>query len=203
MEGRRWIRLSVNAGGALIAAVFARRCLLFYVHSHRLIGVAFFAQQMWIMAAFLFRRPHRVVSRHLRDWVLAFCGTFGGVLLSPNGAHMRWGLDIGLVLQGAGLTISIGALVVLGRSFGSVAADRGMVQRGPYAVVRHPLYVGYLVLLPGYVLQSISVWNVIVMALVVGCDVGRALAEERLLRTTAAYEEYRRRVRWRLVPGAW
>jgi protein-S-isoprenylcysteine O-methyltransferase Ste14 len=41
------------------------------------------------------------------------------------------------------------------------------------------------------------------MVFVCGCDVGRLLAEERLLATNATYEEYRARVRWRLIPGIW
>ena len=155
------------------------------------------------MIAFLARRAPRAASRRVGDWALAFAGTFGGVLLQPTGAHARWGLDAGLVLQLAGLAISVASLLALGRSFGSVAADRGIVARGPYAVVRHPLYAGYLLILVGYLLQSISVWNVVVILFVIGCDVGRSLVEERLLATSEEYGDYRRHVRWRLVPGLW
>ena len=35
------------------------------------------------------------------------------------------------------------------------------------------------------------------------CNVGRALVEERLLVSSSRYEEYRSRVRWRLLPGVW
>jgi protein-S-isoprenylcysteine O-methyltransferase Ste14 len=202
-KGERVARIAVNVGGALLAALFARKYLLYYLHSDRLIGVAFFAQQMWIMIAFLARRAPRAASRRAGDWALAFAGTFGGVLLQPSGLHTRWGFDAGFVLQLAGLAISVASLLALGRSFGSVAADRGIVARGPYAVVRHPLYAGYLLILVGYLLQSISVWNAVVILLVIGCDVGRSLVEERLLATSGEYEDYRRHVRWRLVPGLW
>ena len=130
--------LAVNLAGALIASLFAWRYLSYYLQSHRLIGVAFFVQQMWIMTAFLIRRSPRAVSRRIGDWLLALGGTFGGVLLQPSGAHSHWGLDAGLGVQLVGLTISIVALFALGRSFGSVAADRGIILRGPYGVVRHP-----------------------------------------------------------------
>jgi protein-S-isoprenylcysteine O-methyltransferase Ste14 len=203
LDGQRLGRLSVNVLGALIAALFARRYLLFYLSSHRLIGVAFFLQQMWIMTAFLVRRSPRAVSRRIGDWLLAFAGTFGGVLLQPSGVHPRWGLDAGFGVQLVGLAISVVSLLVLGRSFGSVAADRGIVHRGPYAIVRHPLYSGYLFIQFGYVLQSLSWWNVIVVLFVTGCNVGRALVEERLLATSGEYEAYQRRVRWRLLPRIW
>jgi protein-S-isoprenylcysteine O-methyltransferase Ste14 len=193
----------MGVSGALVAALFARRYFLYYLDSGRLIGVAFFVQQMWIMIAFLARRSPRAVSRRLGDWILAFAGTFGGVLLQPSGAHYHWGLDAGLVLQLIGLSISVASLLALGRSFGSVAADRGVVRRGPYAVVRHPLYAGYLVVLLGYVLQSISWWNVTVMVFLVACDVSRAIVEERLLATSGEYRDYQRQVAWRLLPGVW
>jgi protein-S-isoprenylcysteine O-methyltransferase Ste14 len=53
------------------------------------------------------------------------------------------------------------------------------------------------------VMQSVSVQNAIVMVFVCSCDVGRALAEERLLATSTTYDEYRADVRWRLIPGLW
>jgi protein-S-isoprenylcysteine O-methyltransferase Ste14 len=92
---------------------------------------------------------------------------------------------------------------VLGRSFGSVAANRGIVHRGPYAVVRHPLYAGYFFIQIGYVLYSLSWWNVFVVLFVTGCNVGRAVVEERLLVLSGEYGEYQREVRWRLLPRVW
>jgi len=41
------------------------------------------------------------------------------------------------------------------------------------------------------------------MLLACGCNVGRALMEERLLTDSTAYAAYRREVRWRLIPGIW
>ena len=196
-------RLAVNVAGALVAALFARRYLLYYLQSHRLIGVAFFVQQMWIMSAFLTRRSPRTVSRRVGDWLLAYGGTFGGVLLQPSGSHPLWGLDAGLGVQMVGLAISIGSLLVLGRSFGSVAADRGIVHRGPYSIVRHPLYTGYLLIQLGYLVQSISWWNVVVVLFVTGCNVGRVLVEERLLGASGEYQAYLSRVQWRLIPRIW
>ena len=155
------------------------------------------------MIAFLVRRPPSAVSRNPGSWLLAFGGTFAGVLFRPVGAHPHWGVVAGLGLQLAGLAVCIMSLLALGRSFGFVAADRGLVTHGPYAVVRHPVYASYLLIQSGYLLQSISLRNVLVMVLASGCNVGRALMEERLLTGSSAYGAYRRRVRWRLVPGLW
>lgn len=199
----RLFRIFVNINGACGAAYFAIVSLRVYFSTHQLIGVAFFGVQMWVVVAYLIRRPARVVSRRPGDWLLAFGGTFGGVLFLPLGAHPHWGVSAGLDLQLVGLAICVTSFLTLGRSFGFAAADRGLVRRGPYAVVRHPVYASYLFLQLGYVLQSISLRNVLVMLFVSSCNVGRAVVEERLLSRRSAYDQYRARVRWRLVPGVW
>lgn len=193
----------MNLIGAAGAAFFAEATLRVYLQTHRPLGVAFFAEQMWVVAAYLIRRPARTVSRRWGDWLLAFGGTFGGVLMRPVGAHPQWGITTGLALQLVGLAICVASFLALGRSFGFVAADRGLVQRGPYAVVRHPIYASYLLLQLGYVLQSISLRNALVMVFASGCNIGRAIVEDRLLTTNEEYSTYRRHVRWRLVPGVW
>lgn len=199
----RLIRIAANLIGAAGAALFAQATLQSYLESHQLIGPAFFAEQMWVVIAYLIRRPARAVSRRMRDWLLAFGGTFGGVLFRPDGAHPPWGLTAGLVVQAVGLAICVASFLALGRSFGFVAADRGLVKRGPYAIVRHPIYASYLFLQAGYVLQSISIRNAVVMVFASGCNVGRAIAEDRMLATNDHYEEYRSQVTWRLIPGVW
>ncbi len=199
----RLLRVTANLIGAGGAAYFADVSLRFYVHTHRLIGAAFLAEQLWIVVAYLIRRPARTVSRRLGDWLLAFGGTFGGVLSRPFGAHPHWGVEVGLGVQLLGLSIAVVSFLALGRSFGFAAADRGLVRRGPYAVVRHPIYAAYLLLQAGYLLQSISVWNALVMLFVTSCNVGRAMVEDRLLATNEQYEAYRTQVPWRLLPGVW
>jgi protein-S-isoprenylcysteine O-methyltransferase Ste14 len=202
-RARRLIRIVANLVGAGGAALFARATLQADLHTHRLIGTAFFVEQVWVVVAYLVRRPTRTVSRRWGDWLLAFGGTFGGVLFRPDGAHPSWGLNAGLGLQLVGLAMCLSSFVALGRSFGFAAADRGLVRRGPYAVVRHPIYASYFLLQLGYVLQSISLWNALVLVFVSSCNVGRAMAEERLLSASDQYEAYRNDTRWRLVPGIW
>jgi protein-S-isoprenylcysteine O-methyltransferase Ste14 len=199
----RPIRIAATLVGAAGAAYFAQATLQHYLEFHQLIGVVFFVEQMWVVIAYLIRRPARATTRRMRDWLLAFGGTFGGVLFRPDGAHPPWGLTAGLWVQLFGLAICITSFLSLGRSFGFVAADRGLVTRGPYAIVRHPIYASYLFLQAGYVLQSISIRNALVMVFASGCNVGRAMVEDRMLATNQEYDEYRHRVTWRLIPGIW
>ncbi len=199
----RLARILANVTGAAGAAFFAHATLQFYLRTHQIIGAGFFAEQLWFVIAFLIRRPPKAASRHPGGWLLAFGGTFAGVLFRPVGLHLQWGIDAGLGLQVLGLAICGLSLAALGRSFGFVPADRGLTARGPYSVVRHPLYASYVVLQAGYLLQSMALWNIAVMVVATACNIGRILAEERLLGASAAYAAYRQRVRWRLLPGLW
>jgi protein-S-isoprenylcysteine O-methyltransferase Ste14 len=202
-RAERLIRVSLNLVGASGAALFAWKTLEFYLQTHRMLGAALFGEQMWVVVAYLIRRPALRVSRRLGDWLLAFGGTFGGVLFRPVTASPHWGFAMGLGFQVLGLAVCVASFLALGRSFGFVAADRGLVRRGPYATVRHPIYASYLLLQAGYLLQSMSARNAFVIVLASGCNVGRILAEERLLAESEDYGAYRKRVRWRLCPGVW
>lgn len=199
----RLIRIGVNVIGAAFAVLFLQASLRFYLTTHSFVGGLFVIEQTWFVLAFLIRRPPRAVSHRLATWLLAGCGTFGGLLLRPDAAHPVWGVEAGFALQLAGLVIVIVSLLALGRSFGFLAADRGIKTRGPYAIVRHPIYASYLLIQGGYALQSVSARNIAIFALVSACNVGRALVEEKLLAESATYGAYQQRVRWHLVPFLW
>jgi protein-S-isoprenylcysteine O-methyltransferase Ste14 len=77
------------------------------------------------------------------------------------------------------------------------------VQRGPYRIVRHPIYASYVVLQTGYLLQSFSLRNLAVVMLATACNVGRIWAEERVLANNPDSRSYRAKVRWRFLPGIW
>lgn len=199
----RALRVAANLVGAAGAAYFAEASLHAFLQTHRPIGAAFLAEQTIVVVAYLVRRPARVTTRRLPDWLLAFGGTFVPVLLRPGGAHPAWGLHAGLWLQIAGLAVCIASFSMLGRSFGFAAGDRGLVRAGPYRLVRHPIYASYLLLQFGYLLQAASVRNLVVVLAASGFNAGRAIVEDRLLATNPAHAAYRERVRWRLVPGVW
>jgi protein-S-isoprenylcysteine O-methyltransferase Ste14 len=199
----RAVRVLVNVAGAASAAWFARASIEYFVHTHRLIGGLFCVEQAWFVVAFLIRRPASAVSQHLTSWLLAAGGTFGGLLLRPTGVHAIWGVRAGFVLQVAGLVLVIGSLIALGRSFGFVAADRGVVTRGPYALVRHPVYASYVLIQVGYLLQAASWRNLAVLIVVTACNIGRIITEEKVLSGSTAYQSHRQKVRYRFVPGLW
>jgi protein-S-isoprenylcysteine O-methyltransferase Ste14 len=105
------------------------------------------------------------------------------------------------LISGAGLLIVVASKITLGRSFGLVPANRGVVVRGPYGIVRHPIYLGYLVSHVAFFLAQPTLWNAAVILVGDGTLIARALMEERVLSRDAAYASYCRRVSWHLVPG--
>jgi protein-S-isoprenylcysteine O-methyltransferase Ste14 len=100
-----------------------------------------------------------------------------------------------------GVLVVIAGKVTIGRSFGLVPANRGIVASGPYGIVRHPIYAGYLVTHAATLALYPSLWNVTILVIADTALVFRALAEERILSRDHAYQTYCGRVAWHLVPG--
>jgi protein-S-isoprenylcysteine O-methyltransferase Ste14 len=103
-------------------------------------------------------------------------------------------------LQGLGAGLAAWAVISLGRSFGIVAANRGIRTSGPYRFVRHPLYSAYIVTETGYLLENPSVRNWCLFGVVMAFQAVRIVEEERTLAEDPAYREYRERVRSRILP---
>ena len=99
-----------------------------------------------------------------------------------------------------GLYVQISAKVILGRSFGLIAANRGIKVAGPYRIVRHPIYAGYTIIHVGFLLAFPSVWNLVLYSTQLVVQVARLLREEFILNQDQSYRDYAVRVRYRLVP---
>jgi protein-S-isoprenylcysteine O-methyltransferase Ste14 len=85
-----------------------------------------------------------------------------------------------------------------------VTADQRVIDTGPYAVVRHPMYASALLYLIGTPLALGSYWGFLGLAFMLPFLVWRLLDEERLLaRELPRYTTYQARVRYRLIPGLW
>ncbi len=79
-----------------------------------------------------------------------------------------------------------------------------VISTGPYALVRHPMYGGVLVMVIGVPLALGSLWGLAVLALVMPGLIWRILDEEKLLeKDLPGYIEYVQKVRYRLVPYLW
>jgi protein-S-isoprenylcysteine O-methyltransferase Ste14 len=152
----------------------------------------------WVAALFLVRRATDQFSRRPVAWVAAAIGSGAMMLARPGGTGLpHLPCEIAQLL---GVAIAFVSLAVLGRSFGLVAADRGLKTRGPYRLVRHPAYAGYLLCYAAYTAENPTARNLALLLLSTVFQLVRINEEERVLASDVRYASYRRAVRSRLVP---
>jgi protein-S-isoprenylcysteine O-methyltransferase Ste14 len=85
-----------------------------------------------------------------------------------------------------------------------LAPDQKVISTGPYALVRHPMYAGALVMLVGIPIALGSWWGVLVIVAMIPVLIWRLFDEEKFLaRNLPGYLEYQDRVRYRLIPLVW
>lgn len=154
----------------------------------------------------ILRRPSPAArTASLLPSLTAFAGTYLPwtiVLFAPDAASPA--LDIAsaaLLLAGAVLMVVV--ISHLGRCFSVVPQARGLVRTGPYAVVRHPLYLAEAVALLGTLLQFYSPVTLALFLAQCALQVRRIFYEEELLRRTFPdYDDYARSTA-RLIPYVW
>jgi protein-S-isoprenylcysteine O-methyltransferase Ste14 len=184
------------------ASYFAIVCLGFwknFVQTGKWTSLLWMASEGLIIFLLVFRRESRRISRDPWDWIVALGGSFAVLLVRPATTTIA-PESVGIALQVAGTLFAIYAKVFLGRSFGIVAADRGIVVGGPYRIVRHPIYLGYIVTHVGFLLANWSPRNIALYIVIYFFQISRILAEERILREDESYRAYCERVRYRVIP---
>lgn len=113
---------------------------------------------------------------------------------------------VGDLLFGLGVFILL--LVFRANTYGGASVEvvegQTVISTGPYAIVRHPMYVAAVVMAAGVPLALGSWWGLLAVVAVIAVLVGRILDEETLLCSDlAGYAEYTQQVRYRLVPFVW
>lgn len=137
-----------------------------------------------------------------RPRAVAVLGTFAGIaiLALPRVVLPFW-LALGtLALVAGGTLATIVALAFLGRAFSILPEARRLVTRGPYGVIRHPVYLFELVTFAGIMLQHAQPWAFILFVLQGMLQFARIGYEEEVLGAVFPdYAGYARRT-WRLIP---
>ncbi len=109
-----------------------------------------------------------------------------------------------LMLAGFAITFAVFKANTYTSGIIEVAEDQRVISTGPYAVVRHPLYSGALIMLFGIPLALGSWWGMLINVPLTVAVIWRLLDEERFLgEHLAGYVEYKEKVHYRLVPGVW
>jgi protein-S-isoprenylcysteine O-methyltransferase Ste14 len=124
-------------------------------------------------------------------------------------AYLRWAPGTpawpgtGRVLVMLGACLSFASLLSLGRWFGVWPAFRGLVIRGPYRLVRHPMYLAYILADIGYALIEYNFGTVLLVIAGWASLFHRIRTEERILSQDAGWSRYVASVRYRILPGLW
>jgi len=154
------------------------------------------------VALVLVRRPAKAISQTAADWFTAYAAALAPILLTPGG-HALIDPRICGGLMVVGLLINLYGKACLARSFGLVAANRGVRRSGPYRVVRHPIYAGNALTQIGFVLGNPTGFNLALCLAGLALQVIRLQAEEKLLGQDPVYAEYMTKVPYRLAPGVY
>jgi len=156
-----------------------------------------------VVAVLFFRRgPARHVA-NLRGNLLVIPSIALGPLAlhrSPGFDNWPWILSL-LFLLGSGLAVY--ALLILGKSFAIFPAARNTVHSGPYRYLRHPAYLGELIMALTAMATRLDRVSLLLAVLIILTTILRIAVEESVLESEGGYRQYTGQVRWRLLPGVW
>ena len=155
-----------------------------------------------ITLVFLLRRPSKLTSRNIGDWIAAIGGTFITYLYTDQAKPIS-----PLIIPTAYIVMIITAflsticIINLGRSFGLVPANRGVKTELLYGIVRHPLYSLYTIYDIAVISLAFSPHNCCICILHALFSFLRAKREEEILIQDESYREYVSKTRYMFLPG--
>ena len=185
---------------AILFCTFAYRMLLASTMSLSIATILLVASEVLPALFIIIRRHSAAHSDKLGDWCLGFIGTNVALLTVPAMPGTIISPELCSAILLVGFSVQAAAKIALGRSFGIVAANRGVKVEGLYRAVRHPIYAGYTITHIGFLLGFPSVPNLLLYLTTFGIQVLRLLREERLLNRDPHYRAYATRVRYRIIP---
>jgi protein-S-isoprenylcysteine O-methyltransferase Ste14 len=179
-----------------------------------------------VVTAYVAKRTPSLIRRRMQAgagtprWDLLFVITlqflFVGILVvgSLDAGRYHW-TSLPLWLQALGIILMIAGMMLLAWAMGQnphfestvrIQTDQNhrVIESGPYRIVRHPGYIGGIVLFIGMALVLDSGWALLPAILSAANLIARTWAEDRFLQQNLnGYREFTRRTRYRLVPGVW
>jgi protein-S-isoprenylcysteine O-methyltransferase Ste14 len=144
--------------------------------------------------------------------VVAASAFFAAIAFPPIDHRFAWSTVPAYVAVAGDVVVALGLLVIFfvlrENSYASgvieVDAEQRVISTGPYALVRHPMYSGALVMFLGVPLALGSWWGLLTLIPMTLAIIWRLLDEEKFLaRNLPGYREYQEQVKYRLVPFVW
>ena len=144
----------------------------------------------------------------LLAWLILFSGGMRRGVLAARFLPMDPAIAyVGLAITIVGLGFAVWARFAIGRNWGgliTVQQDHKLMRTGPYGIVRHPIYSGFMLATLGTAIIISEIGGLVSVALIVISWGYKAWLEESFMieQFGAEYEDYRRDVKG-LIPGVW
>ncbi len=197
-------RLADVVARAVIVLLFSMMAVRFagdFLATGRVTGLLLLVSEALVVVLTVVRRSAAAVDRSTRARLLTVLSMLGPPLLQPAHVAAILPQSVTVAASAAGLAIVIAGKLTLGRSFGLMPANRGVVSSGIYRIVRHPIYLGYLITHVAFLVATPSAWNIAALFAADAALLARAVCEEQTLSRDERYRAYQQTVRWRVCPG--
>jgi len=172
-----------------------------FLETHRPTDLLLLIGEALVVVLTCLRRPAQIVDRRMVVRFITTVSLLSPMFFRPSQGEAILSETAAAVLAGIGLVIVVAGKISLGYSFGLLPANRGVKERGLYRIVRHPIYLGYLMTHIPFLAAHPSGWNAVVLLAGDTALIVRAFCEEQTLSHDPQYLRYRQTVKWRLLPG--
>ena len=197
----RWARRGNTASNLMLALLFFSGAIPTVQRYHDSV-----ADLIWVIGAILMGLFSlvRIAPKQSAVNVRSISATAGmmmiPLLIMPSAPSVGFIYQTGVVIESIGVIFTQVSRVFLGRRFGLLPANRGIVSSGPFRLVRHPIYLGWIALTVGYSMIYPSARNMLTVFIILPFMMWRIEQEEELLREDDEYRAYMKLVPYRLIP---
>ena len=189
----------ILVGGLFFA--MAWRLLDDYIKTGRTTDLLMLIGEALVVVLTCLRRPAKVVDGRVIVRFITTMSMMAPLMMRPAQTAALIPEAQAALLAALGLVVVVAGKISLGCSFGLLPANRGVMERGLYRFVRHPIYLGYLMTHIPFLAAHPSKWNLVVLIIGDAALIVRAFYEEQTLGRDPQYARYCKTVKWRLVPG--
>jgi len=163
------------------------------------VEAAFAIHNIIMLTLILIRKQHVSIDHNIFNQLIALAAFFSGILFQKHPAeNLQSTSEVIMVIS---TILGIITLINLGRSFGILIAVRQVKTSGLYRIIRHPMYFTDILWRIGYLVGNFYWLNSFIFFASSACYVYRALLEEKFLSRFEEYQEYKKKVHYRFLPG--
>lgn len=202
MTKKDWVvDITMRFTALLALSWFARQSWLAYDLSNKNTHLLLFLTEALTLGLVLIAKPTNTRNIDLLPSLLTLCASFYFFIIWLDGGKELISQTVAQIVMVVGIVLQVIAKLWIGRNFGLLPARRGLVSTGPYAIVRHPIYLGYFIAHMGFLFSNFTLHNLVVYTLLYAFQAGRIYYEEKKLSEWDDYILYKQKVKYRFIPG--